>query len=251
MKDPVVKIYFLFFLLWGFSVQPLMAQATEKYLRQGNAEYTKEKFEQAEISYRKALEQSPSDFRGQFNLANALYKQGKYEEASQIFDALSSGNPDQEQWSRSRFNLGNSLFKEDKLEESIETYKSILRNNPNDEETRYNLSVALRKLRQQNQPPSGQDQDQGESEQNQDSSKNSSGENPKNQDPKENPSSQNPQEDQGGQDQQPSESQNEKGMSREDAQRLLDVLQDEEKNTQEKLQKQQRAGRRPAIEKNW
>ncbi len=251
MKDSVVKIFFLFLLLWGISFQSLMAQATEKYLRQGNSEYTKEKFEQAEISYRKALEQSPSDYRGQFNLANTLYKQGKYEEASQIFEALSSGNPDQEQWSRSRFNLGNSLLAEDKLEESIETYKSILRNNPKDEETRYNLSVALRKLRQQNQPPSGQHQDQEGSEQNQDTSKDSSGENPNNKDPKENPSSQNPQEDRDETNQQAAESQNEKGMSREDAQRLLDVLQDEEKNTQEKLQKQQRAGRRPSIEKNW
>jgi DNA anti-recombination protein RmuC len=40
-------------------------------------------------------------------------------------------------------------------------------------------------------------------------------------------------------------------ISREDAQRMLDAIAQEEKELQEKLQKKERAGHRPKIEKNW
>ncbi len=40
-------------------------------------------------------------------------------------------------------------------------------------------------------------------------------------------------------------------VSREDAQRMLDAIAQEEKELQEKLQKKERAGYRPKIEKNW
>ena len=40
-------------------------------------------------------------------------------------------------------------------------------------------------------------------------------------------------------------------ISPEDAQRILNALAQEEKELQEKMQKKERAGSRPAIEKNW
>ncbi len=40
-------------------------------------------------------------------------------------------------------------------------------------------------------------------------------------------------------------------ISPEDAQRILNALEQEEKDLQEKMQKKERAGSRPAIEKNW
>ena len=40
-------------------------------------------------------------------------------------------------------------------------------------------------------------------------------------------------------------------ISREDAQRLLEAIAQEEKELQEKLQKKERADHRPKIEKNW
>jgi DNA anti-recombination protein RmuC len=40
-------------------------------------------------------------------------------------------------------------------------------------------------------------------------------------------------------------------ISREDAQRLLDAIAQEEKELQEKLKQKERAGARPKIEKNW
>jgi TATA-binding protein-associated factor Taf7 len=40
-------------------------------------------------------------------------------------------------------------------------------------------------------------------------------------------------------------------INREDAQRILDAIAQEEKELQEKLQKKERAGYRPKIEKNW
>ena len=53
------------------------------------------------------------------------------------------------------------------------------------------------------------------------------------------------------QDQKKDEQQQQQQISREDAQRLLEAIAQEEKELQEKLQKKERAGYRPKIEKNW
>ena len=70
---------FIVFLTIGLGVQ---AQASRHQLRLAGREYGKQHYEQAETKYRQALEQDSTDFRGQYNLANALYRQEKYEEAA-------------------------------------------------------------------------------------------------------------------------------------------------------------------------
>jgi len=52
-------------------------------------------------------------------------------------------------------------------------------------------------------------------------------------------------------DMQQKQEQQQQQLSREDAQRMLDAIAQEEKELQEKLQKKERAGYRPQIEKNW
>ena len=67
-------------------------QANRHMLREGNRNYKKDKFDQAEMSYRRALESDSNDFRGQYNLGNALYRQKKYDEAQKLIDrGLSRG----------------------------------------------------------------------------------------------------------------------------------------------------------------
>ncbi len=55
---------------------PLLAQTEKKHVREGNKLYSSGKFNDAEISYRKALEKNKKSFQGTFNLGDALYKQG-------------------------------------------------------------------------------------------------------------------------------------------------------------------------------
>src|SRR6185436_3753436 len=58
------------------------AQSGRTMLREGNGLYEKEKYVDAEVSYRKALEAEGDPLTAKFNLGGALYQQGRFEEAA-------------------------------------------------------------------------------------------------------------------------------------------------------------------------
>jgi len=207
-------------------------------VREGNKAYNAGKVEDADRSYRRALDVDEKSNLATFNLGNALYRQKKYDEAGREFEKAASGTTDKMDKARAYHNLGNSYLQQQKLKESIEAYKQALRNNPNDADTKYNLSYAMNMLKQQEQEQQNQD--------NQDNKNNQDQQNPDQQ----NQDNQDQQEQDQQQDQKKDEPQQQQ-ISREDAQRLLDAIAQEEKELQEKLQKKERAGHLQKIEKNW
>lgn len=210
------------------------AQGERKYIRSGNKDFEKEQFEDSEIDYRKALEKETESIDAAFNLGDALFKQEKYDEAARQFQQLASKVEDKEKLGHIYHNLGNSLLSSQKLEESIEAYKEALRNNPTDMETKYNLAYAQSKLQEQQQQ---QQQNQDQQDQNQDQDQ-------QNQDQQ----NQDQQEQQQQQDQQ---QQQENQISKEDAQRILEALQQDEQEVIEKMKKQKAKMQRFVIEKDW
>jgi Ca-activated chloride channel family protein len=108
----------------------------------------------------------------------------------------------------------------------IEAYKEALRNNPNDDETRYNLVLCQRQLK--NDGNGGQNQQQQQDQQDQQ------------------------QQQEQEQQQQQQQQQQEPPMSKENAEQLLNAAMQQEKQTQQRMQeaKQQQSKRR-RIEKNW
>ena len=70
----------------------LLAQSETPLIRQGNKSYKQGKYADSELSYRKSLEKNNKSFEGEFNLGDALYKQGKYEEAAQHFSNIASNS---------------------------------------------------------------------------------------------------------------------------------------------------------------
>ena len=127
------------------------AQNPNKLIRQGNSAYTDSSFAAAEESYRTALAADQNAFNAAFNLADAIYKQENYKEASTLFQGLTSKAVSKEEKAMAYHNLGNSLLQEGKLEESIESYKNSLRNNPSDKDTKHNLAYAQRMKQEQEQ----------------------------------------------------------------------------------------------------
>ena len=83
--------------------------------------------------------------------ASALYKAGKYEDATALFDK--AGDVE------SLYNKGNALAKSGQIEEAIKTYEMVLKQNPQHEDAKFNLEY-LKKLLSENQ------QEQKKSEQN-------------------------------------------------------------------------------------
>ena len=210
----------------------LWAQGERKYIRHGNKEYEDKAFEESELQYRKALEKDLSSYEGNFNLGDALYKQEKFEDASKKFSGLASSEKDRMELAKIYHNLGNSLLQSNQVEESIEAYKNALRNNPEDYETKHNLAWALNLLQQQQQQQQNQDQNQ------------------QNQEQQQNQDQQDQQQQDQEQQEQQQEQQNDK-ISKEDANRILEALQQDEKQLQEKLRKQMARTQRVAVLKDW
>ncbi|MDQ3190109.1 MAG: tetratricopeptide repeat protein [Bacteroidota bacterium] len=210
------------------------AQKENKHIREGNNQYEKGEYSEAQTNYLKAIDENNTSFNGAFNLGNSLYKQEKYEEAASQFKTLSQTAPDKEAKAKAFHNLGNSLLKEQKFEESIDAYKNALRNNPSDNDTRYNLAYAMQQLKQQQE----QEKENKEKEKKED---------------KKEEEKKDEKQDQKKEDQKKEEKEQQKPkdqMSKEEAQRLLEAMEREDKNVQEKLKKQ-KTPVRVDIEKDW
>ena len=149
MKRKQYYIHSVFIVGILFSSISLHAQSDRKYIRQGNGKYSDGKFPEAEILYRKALNDNKTSADAGFNVGDALYRQNKYEEAAKQFQGTAGVMTDINKKSDSFHNLGNSLLKADKFEEAIAAYKNSLRLVPDRDETKYNLAYAQDKLKEQ------------------------------------------------------------------------------------------------------
>ena len=232
------KFYILSLLLVASAAQVLAQQKTDRdYLRSGNKLYNDSLFIKAEVDYRKALEINPKSTDAMFNLGNALLMQQKAKEAMEQYESVSKIEKDKDKLAQIYHNMGVILQSSKQLPQCIEAYKESLRNNPKDDETRYNLALAQKQLKDQQQnQQQNQDQQQQQQEQKEDKQD-------QNKDQQE-------QKDQQQQDQQQQQQQNKNEMSKENAQQLLNAVMQDEKNVQEKVKKQlQIQGKK--LEKDW
>ena len=125
----------------------LYGQTGKKYVRQGNKQYENKKYVDAEISYRKALEKNNKLSAASYNLGNALYRQEKFDEASKFYNKALEDGMNKKDMAKVYHNMGNSLLQQQKYQESIDAYKKALRINPTDLETKYNLALAQKYLK--------------------------------------------------------------------------------------------------------
>lgn len=211
-------------------------QKTERdYLRSGNKLYKDSTFVKAEVDYRKALELEPKSTDAMYNLGNSLLMQQKAKEAMEQYEAASRIEKDKNKLAQIYHNMGVILQSSKQLPQCIEAYKQALRNNPKDDGTRYNLALAQKQLKDQQQQNQNQDKDQKQDQKQDDKQQNKD------------------QQDQDKKDQQQNnqqQQQNQNQMSKENAEQLLKAAMQDEKNVQDKVKKAvQVQGRK--LEKDW
>lgn len=210
-------------LICACSVTAVYGQKTDRdYLRSGNKLYKDSLFVKAEVDYRKALEVNPKSADALYNLGNSLLMQEKGKEAMEQLDAASRLEKDKEKLAHIYHNMGVILQASKQLPQCIEAYKQALRNNPKDDETRYNLALAQKQLKDQQQQ---QDQNQ-QQEQKQDQKQDEKEQNKDQQDQDKKQQNQNNQ-----------QQQNQNQMSKENAEQLLNAVMQDEKNVQDKVKK--------------
>lgn len=147
----------------------LYAQKENKWIRQGNKDFASGHYDAAEIAYRKALDNNAHNAKAQFNLGDALYSKKDYAKAAESFAAIGqmkevSGVDKSQMY----YNYGNALLKDNKLDESIAAYKQSLLHNPHNKEARYNLQYAMLKKQEQQKKQQQNKDDQDKKDQNKD-----------------------------------------------------------------------------------
>lgn len=238
MRNRTIGIILL--LLTAISVS---AQKAERdYIRKGNRAYKDSTYVNAEVNYRKAIDVNPKSAISMYNLGNTLMQQNKLQEAMEQFIAATKMEKDKGNLAQIYHNMGVIFHSGKDYAKAVEAYKESLRNNPKDNETRYNLALAQKMLKDQEQNQQNQDQNQDQN-QNQDKKEQEKEQDKDKQDQN--------QQDQQNQDQQPQPPQpQENQMSKENAEQLLKSVMQDEKDVQDKVKKQQviQGGR---LEKDW
>jgi Ca-activated chloride channel homolog len=185
------------------------AQKTAQYVEKGNANYKQKKYAIAKDQYGKALQKEPGNTIAQFNSGNASQRMNKFEESARSYEAAVSTAKDPMVKAQAYYNQGLSYIRQNKLAEAIDAFKRSLRLNADDNDTRENLQKALKELNRQQQ-------------ENNDKQDNKNKKKPKDQDQQKPPKTK---------------------LSKEDADKLLNNLQKEERNLQKQVQKKSQSTR--------
>lgn len=193
----------------------------KNYLREGNKDFEEKHYAEAEDNYRKSLNVDSNYVKAQYNLANSTYKQNKedlFNQSLLYYDKVLSKDSISDTVIRANtfYNRGNTNFKiaildsiekgdrfNDGLKKAVEDYKQTLKINPQDSSAKYNLSLAMRLLKQ--------NQQQNKQKQKKDDQK---------------------------QEQKPKNQEQNKPKQNQDNQRMLEALKNNERNTLEKLKKE-------------
>lgn len=202
-------------------------------LRKGNREFRKGEYGQADISYRKGLLKDSSSVAAKYNLANNMYRQENYDEAAKMLDGIE--NPD----AAACFNRGDVAIAKEDWKTAVDSFKECLLQDPGDLKAKENYIYARNKLMEQQ-----QNQDQNQDQQNQD----------QNQDQQDQDQQQQPQDQNQDQDQQKDQKEQPQPqeISPQQAQQLLQAIQEKEKQTQEKVDEKKAAALKSRQkEKNW
>ncbi len=246
------------------SAQIVSGSTPKKYGRDGNDHLKQEQYDEATSAYQEGLSsyqpsnQSDKIYHGlQNNLGLSLHRQENFEEASLAFDQALASAPNDDAVARAAFNAGNNAFTTQQLERALEFYQTALLSDPNDEDAKFNYEFVRRQLQEQDQEQDSDDneeQEENQNEEQEDEQENNGDQDEQNQD-QENNQGENSEENnqqQPGEEQQDTGDQNQQQvapLTREQAERILEALENEEEELLREIQRVEARPRR--VAKDW
>lgn len=233
--------------------QLMFAQAEDKNIYNGNELYKKQQFEKAAIEYQKTVDDKKAKTiePARFNLANTWFRAKKPELAIKQFEYVGAKAKDKKLSAFAYHNAGNVMAEQQKWEEAINYYKEALKKNPAATDTRYNLAYAQKKLKQQQNQKKKDDKKNKNKDKEKDKDKKKKPEDEKekekNKDKDKKDEKQKDKDRNKGQDNKPKPQPSK--LSKQQAKKILDALNREEKKVKDKKEKG-KAGVR-TLEKDW
>lgn len=226
------------------------AQTDRNLIRQGNRAFKSQKWAVAEIQYRKAISKNQKNPQAIYNLGCALMAQQKDSMAIQQFTNAAQLETNRLRRAASYHNMGVIMQNHREYAQAIEYYKMALRCNPQDNETRYNLALCKKLLKNN---PQNKDKNKNNKDKNKDKNKKDQNKD-KNKDNKDKNDDKNKNDKNKNKNNKNNQNQNQPNqdkMSRENAEQLLNAAVQQEQATKRKLQKAMSQPRRKAYDKNW
>lgn len=232
MSNRIISIFICF-----VSCLCIIAQNDRDHVRRGNRLMRDTLFAKAQVEYQKAIEADNTNAIAHFNLGNALMYQNKAEDALKEYDTATKFERNKMRLSKIYHNMGVLLQSAKQYDKALAFYQNSLRNNPACDETRYNYALCLYMLKKNGggQDNQNQQQDQKDKKDKQDK---------KEQDKQE-------QEKQNKQNKQNQQEEQKPDMSKENAEQMLKAAMQDEKSTQEKMQRALQQPQRKHLQKQW
>ena len=222
------RLYIL--LCLAFALLSATAQTDRQYIRKGNAAFADRKYGVAEVNFRKALAANAHNAIAAYNLGCAMQAQHKDSLALQNYTLATKNETDKARRASAFHNMGTVYQAKKDYQKAIEAYKNALRNNPKHTNARYNLTQCMRLLKKQQQQQQQNKQQQKDDKKDKNKNKN----NDKNK-------QQNPQD----------KKKEDDGMSKDNAEQMLNAAMQEEKATLERLKEHMKQSPSRHLEKNW
>ena len=220
------------------------AQNDRDYIRRGNRIMRdtvdiQKNSEKAIIQYRKAVDSNPNNPIAHYNLACAQLRRGNPQEAINEFQKAGRLEKDPKRLSDIYHNIGLILYLDKQYDKAVAAYRECLRRDPDNNESRYNYLMALYMLKKNPPQQDKQQQDKDDKQKQQ-------------QDKKDKQKQQQPKQDQDKKDKQEQKPKPRPDqMSRENAEQLLKAVMQNEKNTQQKVQRSQQNRPERHLHKQW
>lgn len=155
-----------------FSLNMTAQNAEYKLIHQGNGYFKAKQFDKAQNCYMKAIQLNAQNTRAIFNLADTYLAKDNAGAADSLYNLVTQHEKNTQIKSMAWHNRGyirqvqalhNPKQQQQLLRMAIEHYKQALRLNPKDNDTRYNLALCQRQLK--NSPQNNQQDKQDEKKQ--------------------------------------------------------------------------------------
>ena len=163
-----MRTYLIFGIGYLLASSQLLAQGEKEInlIADGNQGYKSEAYIEAEVDYRKALSINSANAKAQHNIGNALYRTKDFDQANQRYFQTQKNSLNKSEKHLAFHNMGNGFMQQKMYEKAVEAYKNALRNNPTDDETRYNYALAKELLEKEKQEQEENQDQQDQNDQN-------------------------------------------------------------------------------------
>ncbi|MDO5446235.1 MAG: VWA domain-containing protein [Prevotellaceae bacterium] len=236
-------------LLLLLSSTTVIAQNDRAFNRRGNRDFRSGKYDKAEVNYRKSLEKNESNPQATYNLGNALLYQNKDSLAMVQYNKALQVETDPKRQAQIYHNIGVICQRQKDFGQAIEAYKQSLRRNPSDDETRYNLVLCQKQLKDDKNNQNQNNKDKNKNDQNKDNNKDQNNYQNKDKNKDQNKDDNKDKNQNKDNQQQNNNQQPKQELSKENAEQLLNAAMQQEKATQDKMKAVRGSNRR--LQKNW